>query len=323
MHLSRLDAFGIPMNPGNGHHQHTARLHQQASTLPLGFQQTLVGTNGLMTTRIRGPPQILLHHAHTPHGLVRVHQPCVCKFDGNCWGSHTHFQKYLHHNQHGPVPKPVGFIGGGQPKQRQNGSGFLLFDYRYSRGAALIVVRECKKGKHNGKWGTFYGKVNQGDTLANTAKKELREESQGALKIEQHTIANCPFVRSHKYSGQGVFVAKVESPIGGLQLKKVFAYNATVISAQNGPSSFRETNDIARVLVSNLQQALQMQSHGDVFVVGSHGEQILLRARECSYLRSVFQQNLHNTAPVLQATFNSNIQSRIPCLNRTQCYELA
>lgn len=293
-----LNNCGIPMNPdalGLGRNQ--PFLHPQVGIPPHGFQQTVIG-NGQMTTRVIGMPQNLLHHVHTPHGLVRATvQP----------------------------PKPTGFTGGGgQHKQHKNGSGVLLFDHQYSKGPALIVVRECT-GKHAGKWATFYGKVNPGDTSANGAKKELREESLGALKMDEHTVANLPFVPSPNYPGQGVFVAKVAPPIkgGGLQLKKVFARNASVISAQNGPHSFRETDKPARILLSDLQQALQMQPHGDVFVVGSHGEQIILRARECSFLRVVFQQMLHITAPVLQATFNPNIRSRIPCLNGTQCYELA
>lgn len=184
-----------------------------------------------------------------------------------------------------------------------SGSGIMIFERKYKNlngreEVAVILFRSSLTGEYEELGGSIDGNDYTGgnDTLINTAKREVKEESYNLFNFDRVDIANMyrginknmnveknviKGIPGEMYECYAICLAENQN---NDEWKQMYEYNKILINNNRlSTSCWKETNDMQRFFLSDYMSCVGINPYGPITIVDSEGivRTISGRTRTC------------------------------------------
>lgn len=203
--------------------------------------------------------------------------------------------------------------------QRFNNASVLIVEQRYDNHNGRD--EPCLILFHNKRWDTYVtpgGKVEKpvddfDETLLNTAKRELQEETLNAITITDELLRKTPYVdvyNSHTDTYYRVFIIVIKhsrSIIG------IYHDNKNTLSGQRTDEGWNETSGISRFYISDLMICIKnidatnavQQKYDNMRCTNTSGKQVNIYYKVVDIMNSVMETN------ILDEVINNTNKTRV------------
>lgn len=219
-----------------------------------------------------------------------------------------------------------GLIGAIQQRHSDTGAGVVLLEDYFNgkkREPAIIIFKD----RFTGKFTDAGGRREKKEDLRLTAARELKEESCNTFRInafKTKMLNDFNAIRHHSYV---CYFMRVCGPTNKqLAIYSAFyRHNQKLLSSGTAPHSFKETNGMTRIFLSQLIKDKIQNSQGDFVTRDAQGNRVTITARTSACLREALRlkmiQNIYAAGPtILKENAQYRSQSGQQFLNGTKCY---
>lgn len=206
-----------------------------------------------------------------------------------------------------------------------SGAGIMLFERLYVNSIsgreepAVILFRSSLTGEYEELGGGIEPEdFNSENTLIITAKREAKEESYNLFDFDRVDYSSTygginryydREVGTNTYRCYAICLAENQ---GNDQWKQMYETNKTLINSKSTPSSWRETNDMQRFFISDLQSCLSTKKRGSITTIDASGAVRTIAGRTKACLRYMLQG--YTSSSIIDAAL-SNARSVITIKN--------